>query len=86
MYSRSNPAYEFVIGVIIPITNDKVRVIKKAEMFADKRTAQAWRDFIQNHFTRALLNYDVDNAKAINSVLVDIKLLAENAKANIKFE
>lgn len=64
----------------------KEREIDKNLMFSDNILAQSWRDFIQNYFTRSLLSYDVDKAKAYKELLSDIKSLARTSKNNIIFK
>lgn len=70
-----------------PILYEPVeREIKKKIMFADMNIAQARFDFVQNFFTRALLSYDTEKAKAYKALLSDIKSLAENANEWNKFK
>ncbi|HPC34075.1 MAG TPA: hypothetical protein PLP73_00285 [Candidatus Absconditabacterales bacterium] len=62
------------------------REIKKEEMFADRGSATARRDFIHNYFVKSLLEYDTEKAKAYQALLSDIKRLAENAKSSIRLK
>ena len=76
-----------VIKKIKPILFEPViREINKEAMFMEQDRAQARWDFIQNHFTKALLEYDVDKAKAYKELLSDIKWLVDSTKLNIKFK
>ena len=64
----------------------KERQINKEEMFLDKNKAKAWRDYITNHYLKALFAYDVEKAKAYKAILNDIKVLCESTWTTIKFE
>lgn len=63
-----------------------IREINKEAMFMEHDRAQARWDFIQNHFTKALLDYDVEKAKAYKELLSDIKWLVDSTKQDIKFK
>lgn len=63
-----------------------IRETNKAAMFMDFDSAQVRWDFIQNHFTKALLDYDVERAKAYKELLSDIKWLLESTKIDKQFK
>lgn len=50
-----------------------VREINKEAMFMEFDRAQARWDIIQNHFIKALLDYDVEKAKAYKELLTNVK-------------
>lgn len=61
------------------------REVNKEAMFMEFDRAQARWDMIQNHFTRALLDYDVEKAKAYKELLANVKWLLESTKIDKKF-
>lgn len=63
-----------------------VREINKEAMFMEFDRAQARWDFIQNAFTKALLDYDVEKAKAYKELLTNVKWLLESTKINKMFK
>ena len=63
-----------------------VREINKEAMFMEFDRAQARWDIIQNHFTKALLDYDVEKAKAYKELLTNVKWLLESTKIDKQFK
>lgn len=63
-----------------------IREINKEAMFMEFDRAQARWDVIQNHFTKALLDYDVEKAKAYKELLTNVKWLLESTKMDKKFK
>lgn len=63
-----------------------IREINKEALFMEFDRAQARWDLIQNHFTKALLEYDVEKAKAYKELLTNVKWLLESTKIDKSFK
>lgn len=64
----------------------KEREVNKRLLFSNGQAALEWRNLVHNFYTKALVKYNVEEAKACEKILREIKLMAENLGIDIRLE